>query len=158
MALPDPNASATALVTGASSGIGAEIARELARRGHGVTLVARTESRLSALADELTGAHGVRTEVVVADLGDPASRSALLHEIGLRGLTVDVLVNNAGYSTTGPVARSDGDSPAVRAPERAWRHIRHVASHHELTDSLSRDAASTVFFCRLRASTRPMPV
>ncbi|WP_338027632.1 hypothetical protein [Brevibacterium aurantiacum] len=50
------------------------------------------------------------------------------------------------------------DSPSVRATERVWRHIRHVASHHELTDSLSRDAASTVFFCRLRARTRPMPV
>lgn len=110
MAIPEPNASGTALVTGASSGIGAEIARELARRGHGVTLVARTESSLRALADELTGAHGVRTEVVVADLGDPASRSALLHEIALRGLTVDVLVNNAGYTTTGPVAKSDVDA------------------------------------------------
>ena len=62
MSLPAPAADCTAVVTGASSGIGAEIARQLARRGHGVTLVARSEAKLKALAEELS-ADGVRAEV-----------------------------------------------------------------------------------------------
>ena len=77
MALPAPSESSTALVTGASSGIGVEIARELARRGHGVTLVARREDRLRKLADELAAEHGVRAETVAADLGDQAGRDLL---------------------------------------------------------------------------------
>ena len=74
MALPTPKENTTAIVTGASSGIGAEIARELARRGHGLTLVARREDRLKALADELARAHAVRAEVIAADLTDADSR------------------------------------------------------------------------------------
>ena len=77
MTLPAPAPDRTALVTGASSGIGVEIARDLARRGHGVTLVARREDRLQELADELAAAHGVRTEVVGADLAEPGSRAAV---------------------------------------------------------------------------------
>lgn len=107
MALPTPAPDRTALVTGASSGIGAEIARDLARRGHGVTLVARREDRLQALADELATAHAVRTEVLAADLADPSSRAELVDAVSERGLTIDVLVNNAGLTTSGPVHRSD---------------------------------------------------
>jgi uncharacterized protein len=107
MALPRPAPDRTAVVTGASSGIGVELARELARRGHGLTLVARREPELRALAGELTAAHGVRAEVVTADLASPDSRSELLDEIEGRGLTIDVLVNNAGLSTSGPVHRGD---------------------------------------------------
>ncbi|HEY5025104.1 MAG TPA: SDR family oxidoreductase [Acidimicrobiales bacterium] len=107
MALPPPSPTSTALVTGASSGIGADLARELARRGHGVTLVARREQRLTELAAELHQAHRVRSEVVALDLTDPAARGDLLGTLTERGLTVEVLVNNAGFSTTGPVFRSD---------------------------------------------------
>jgi len=103
MALPPPHPDRTAVVTGASSGIGAEIARELARRGTGVTLVARRAERLTTLADELTVAHRVRAEVIAADLTDPDARAGMASELEARGLTVDVLVNNAGFSTTGPV-------------------------------------------------------
>ncbi len=109
MTLPAPAADRTCLVTGASSGIGAEIARVLARRGHGVTLVARTASRLTELADELRDRHSVRAEVVAADLTDPAARADIPGAVEARGLAVSVLVNNAGFSTTGPVHRSDPD-------------------------------------------------
>ena len=109
MTLPAPAADRTAVVTGASSGIGAEIARQLARRGHGVTLVARSVAKLEALADELR-ADGVRAEVIGADLTDRGARAGLLGAIEARGLTVDVLVNNAGLSTLGPVAKSDPEA------------------------------------------------
>lgn len=109
MALPSPAPDRTAVVTGASSGIGAEIARHLARRGHGVTLVARSVAKLEALAEELAG-EGVRAEVIVADLTDRSARAGLPGAIEARGLTPDVLVNNAGLSTLGPIAASDPEA------------------------------------------------
>ena len=104
MPLPTPSPTTTAVVTGASSGIGADLARELAERGHGVTLVARREDRLRDLADELS--KKVRVEVIACDVADPAARADLLAEVQRRGLTVDILVNNAGLGTIGPVADS----------------------------------------------------
>src|SRR3954453_1333110 len=106
MALPPPAEGSTCLVTGASSGIGAEIARELARRGHGVTLMARREDRLRELADELD----VRAEVVVCDVSDEAARARAVREIEERGLTVEVLVNNAGFGSAGRFQRADRDT------------------------------------------------
>jgi short-subunit dehydrogenase len=103
MSLPPPGPDSTAVVTGASSGIGAEIARELCRRGHQVVLVARTESKLTALAEELgAGAH-----VLAADLSDRSVRETLLDRVTALGLVPDILVNHAGLSTLGPVHRSD---------------------------------------------------
>ncbi|MDX6633089.1 MAG: uncharacterized protein QOG26_1094 [Solirubrobacterales bacterium] len=107
MALPSPSAGSTALVTGASAGIGAAIARELAARGHGVTLVARREERLRELARELAAAHGVRAEAIGADLGDPRGRDRMAAAISKLGLEVEVLVNNAGFGTFGFFAKAD---------------------------------------------------
>ena len=94
MAFPQPDPAATAVVTGASSGIGEQIARTLAAAGHGVTLVARREERLEELAAEL----GEGAEAVAADLTDPAERAELPARIARR---VDILVNNAGFATGG---------------------------------------------------------
>jgi uncharacterized protein len=107
VALPEPSESATALVTGASAGIGEAIARQLASRGHGVTLVARREERLRALAGELSERHGVRAEVIAADLGDAAARERLAAQIEGLGLEVEILVNNAGFGGAGSVADSE---------------------------------------------------
>jgi len=95
--LPSPRESGTALVTGASSGIGEEIARGLAARGHGLTLSARREDRLTELAAELTRDHGVRVGVIACDLGLGPERDRLAAELQKSGLEVDVLVNNAGF-------------------------------------------------------------
>jgi len=107
MALPDPSPTSTALVTGASSGIGEEFARQLAARGHGVTVVARREERLRKLADELARDHGVRAEVVAADLGDEGDRDRLASEVERLGLTVEILVDNAGFGIYRPFHTSD---------------------------------------------------
>ena len=125
MSLPTPGPDRTCLVTGASSGIGAEIARLLTQRGHGVTLVARREEKLRALADEVADAHGVRAEVVAADLSDGASRDQLPATIADRDLTVDVLVNNAGYTTMGPIHTSvPADEVAmIRTDVEAVAHL-----------------------------------
>lgn len=101
MALPPPGDSSTALITGASAGIGVEIARCLARRGHGVTLVARRGDRLRELAGELSAAHGIRAEAVACDLGEAAARERLAAEVESRALEVEILVNNAGFGGEG---------------------------------------------------------
>jgi short-subunit dehydrogenase len=104
MATPSPN---YALVTGASAGIGAAFARELARRGHALVLTARRLDRLEALATELRAAHGVAVECIACDLADPATPDALFAETRKRGLAIDVLVNNAGYGVTGSLVDRD---------------------------------------------------
>lgn len=101
MTIPTPTAELTALVTGASSGIGAEIARHLAARGYGVTLVARSEDKLRTLALEL--GTSVRAEVIAADLALESERADLAAKIDALGLKVAILVNNAGISTAGAV-------------------------------------------------------
>lgn len=107
MSLPDPRPSAAALITGASAGIGAEIARELARRGHGLVLVARRRNKLEEIAAELSADHGIRAEAVGCDLGNAASRQRLPARIASLGLDVAILVNNAGFATGGPFHESD---------------------------------------------------
>lgn len=105
MSLPTPAPDRTALVTGASSGIGTEIARELASRGHGLVLVARRRERLESLRDELTD-RGVRIELIPTDLSDRTQRQRLAERVAATELDVDILVNNAGRSTIGAVYRS----------------------------------------------------
>jgi uncharacterized protein len=109
MALPPPSDTSTAIVTGASSGIGEALARELAGRGHGVTLVARSVDKLEALAEELRGT-GVGVHVLGTDLSDRPARARLSERIAELGVDVDILVNNAGVSTLGPVATSDPEA------------------------------------------------
>lgn len=105
--LSQPSETSTALVTGASSGIGASIAESLARRGHGLTLVARREDRLSELATELHEQHGVRVGVVACDLGDRPQRDRLEAQVAELGLDVEILVNNAGFGSAGDFASAD---------------------------------------------------
>jgi short-subunit dehydrogenase len=107
MALPPPASSSTCLITGASAGIGAELARSLARRGHGITLVARRRERLDELARELSDQHRIRAEVIASDLSERAARDSLQTELSDRGLTVEVLCNNAGFGTAGRFVKLD---------------------------------------------------
>src|SRR5215211_3656301 len=107
MALPPPDPGTTCLITGASSGIGAEIARGLAARGLSLALVARREDRLRELAEEITARHGVEAEAVTGDVSDERKRKKLIAEVEQRGLTVEVLVNNAGFGSGGRFTKLD---------------------------------------------------
>jgi short-subunit dehydrogenase len=95
----------TALVTGASSGIGVELARQLARRGHDLVLTARRADRLESLAEELTQRHGARARVLVEDLADPAAPTRIRDFLAAEAIAIDVLVNNAGFGAHGQFAR-----------------------------------------------------
>ncbi len=103
-----------ALVTGASSGIGTEIAREYAKRGVDVVLVARREDRLRELADDITAAADVEAEVLVADLTTEEGRLTTEQRLAADTRPVDVLVNNAGMVVDEELADSD---PEVRILE-----------------------------------------
>lgn len=94
-----------ALVTGASSGIGAAFARAYAQRGNDVVLVARRVDRLNHLADELARTHGVDAITVPADLSEADAPDAILQNITARGRKVDILVNNAGFGVPQDFAR-----------------------------------------------------
>jgi short-subunit dehydrogenase len=98
-----------ALVTGASSGIGREIARVLAREGHDLVLVARREPELSALADELKEANGAAATVVTADLAADGGAQQVFDAVSGAGRDVDVLVNNAGLGAHGRFWETDPD-------------------------------------------------
>lgn len=92
----------TALVTGASKGLGEAYARELASRGAHLVLVARSADALHALADEIRATHSVRVDVIAADLSDRRSPQRVLDAVDGLGLDVDLLVNNAGMGAVGP--------------------------------------------------------
>ena len=91
----------TALITGASAGIGLELARYHAKRGGDVILTARRESALDELKSELEATHGITAHVIAMDLGAPGAAEALYQQITKAGLQVDILINNAGFGGHG---------------------------------------------------------
>lgn len=99
MSLPKPNKQATVVITGASSGIGVELARGLARRGFPLMLVARRRERLEELADQLRGEFSVEVEVLPLDLADAQARAQLADRLGADEIAG--LCNSAGFGTSG---------------------------------------------------------
>ena len=97
----------TALITGASSGIGYELTRLFAKDGYDLVLVARSEKQLVQLAQELKEKFGIAVRVIVKDLSDASAPEEVFTELQQEGITVDVLVNNAGFATYGMFAETD---------------------------------------------------
>ena len=95
------------LITGASTGIGAEFARRFAALGHDLVVVARSADRLDDLATQLRAAHRVNVTVIAMDLSLPAAAAELWERTNALGLSIDVLVNNAGVGTHSDVAAAD---------------------------------------------------
>lgn len=95
------------IITGASAGIGAELARMFARHGHELVLVARRTERLNALADEIVGAGRPRPQVVALDLGEPGAAAKIAEALAARGLEPQYIVNNAGFGLVGHAAELD---------------------------------------------------
>ncbi|MFC5144672.1 SDR family NAD(P)-dependent oxidoreductase [Streptomyces aureoversilis] len=124
MSLPAPTPRSRAVVTGASSGIGAALAEGLAARGHSLILVARRQDRLHELAERLTERYRVQAELRTCDLSDRGERAKLVAELASRDIAV--LCNNAGFATYGPLS--------TLAPERERLQVElDVVAVHELT-------------------------
>jgi hypothetical protein len=123
-----PTIRRTALVTGASAGIGRAFAEQLAERGFDLVITARRHERLVELAGELSRAHGVRVEVVVADLADPCAPQAIYDDLVRRQIAVDVLVNNAGYGVSGAYASTSWQAQAdfLQVLVTAVAHLTHL--------------------------------
>lgn len=101
-----------ALVTGASAGIGAEFAQQLAARGCNLVLTARRADRLQALASDLCAKHGIEADVITDDLADPAAPARIAAAATSNGRAVDILINNAGYGVPGRYDKVDWDTHA----------------------------------------------
>ena len=97
----------TAVITGASSGIGREFASVMAGRGHDLVLVARNNDRLVELGKDLERAYGVRVKVIAADLTEQSAAGTLCAELEKENIRATILVNNAGFGTHGPFAETD---------------------------------------------------
>jgi uncharacterized protein len=126
----------SALVTGASSGIGERLARRLAADGCDLVILARRTGRLEALAAELSGAHQVRVEVLTADLTSPAGLAAARARLSDPGRPIELLVNNAGFGSSGSFA----DLPVGRAEDQVRLNVTAVVrlTHAALPDMLGR--------------------
>src|SRR4051794_30977385 len=96
------------LITGASSGLGEQFARQLAARRANLILTARTRDKLESLARELAGAHSIRTEVIALDLGAPGGAEKLCAAADRLGHSVEHLVSNAGFGLHGPFLEGSG--------------------------------------------------
>jgi uncharacterized protein len=128
MAQGKPGAGQRALVTGASMGIGVDLAECFAKDGYDLILAARSEAALNAVAGRLSSAHGVKAAVFAVDLGEQGGGARLAQAIEAAGLTVDVLVNNAGFGKAGAFAGSDigAQLGMIDLNDRALVELTHI--------------------------------
>jgi short-subunit dehydrogenase len=145
-----------ALVTGASSGIGREIARVLAVRGYALVITARRRERLDDLAAELERAHGTEVTVVAADLSDPGGPTAVFDAVTDLSLDVDVLVNNAGHGDPAWFHRTDWDAHARTIQLMATSPARLI--HLFVPGMVKRGRGHVVSVCSVAAITPGLPL
>lgn len=144
----------TALITGASSGIGAEFAEQLAARGHDLVLLARSADRLAELARRLGETHGVTAHVLVQDLAEPDAARRVGAELAARGLEVDLLVNNAGFGTCG---RFEENDPRRDHEQLMVNVVALVGLTHELLPGMLARGRGSVVNVASTAAFQPTP-
>jgi uncharacterized protein len=154
MSLPSPDPKATVLITGASAGIGMELARQLAARGHNVTLVARRKARLTELAEELRRAHGINADVHQCNLASDRARANLVAKLGDGDLRIDAVCNNAGFGTFGKFQELDF--------EREMEEVQlNVVALHELSgaflDGMVKRQSGAILNVASIAGFQPLP-
>ena len=118
----------TALITGASGGIGLDLARLFAADHYRLVLIARNEQKLAAIADELRSGHGIEAIVLPIDLTDAGAPDEIAHLLHDQHIEVDVLVNNAGFGSHGPFAEADGTEQMhmLQVNVVALTHLTHL--------------------------------
>ena len=151
--MPDSSWS-TALVTGASTGIGEQLARRLAAGGSHLVVVARNEERLRSLADQCAAQHGVEVEVLAADLADRGALGDVEARLGDSTRPVDLLVNNAGFGVNGDVAEVDVDELTRMIDVNVTALVRLTSA--ALPGMLARDRGTVLNISSL-ASFQPAP-
>jgi hypothetical protein len=149
---PDVFQHTFALVTGASSGLGLEFARQLAARGANLILAARSIDKLEATARELAAVHGVDARALRADLAAPGGAEALCAAVGELGVFVAHLVNNAGFGTAGPFLRAERQGEMVRLNCEALT----VLSQHFLREMAERRCGGVIHVASI-AGFQPTP-
>jgi uncharacterized protein len=139
----------TALITGASAGLGRAFAKFAACDGHDVVLVARRKDRLQELAKELEAAHGIKATVIEADFADRGAPQKVVETVRAAGLAIDVLINNAGFGSHGPFVETD----FARQAEMVDVNIRAVIelTHRLLPQMLARKAGRILNVASLAA-------
>lgn len=148
--LDDPEP--TALVTGASSGIGEEFARRLARRGYNLVVVARRGERLRELAAELRAAHDIAVEVLPADLSSEAGLASVLERLGKGDVTM--VVNNAGFGLSGDFS----ELPLERQMEMINLHVKAVtAICHQALQAMTARQSGTIINVAAQSAFQPGP-
>ncbi|CAH1059235.1 hypothetical protein PAECIP111894_05441 [Paenibacillus pseudetheri] len=149
------NAREMALVTGASSGIGEQFARQLAKQGSHLVLVARSESKLESLTSELRKMYGIKTEVISMDLSKEGTPSELYQKCRLLKVDIEMLINNAGFATHGLFEQVSGE----RQHEEVMLNVAAVVdmTHLFLPGMLRRSSGAVVINVASTAGFQPLP-
>ncbi len=144
----------TALITGASAGIGAAFAQELAARRTNLVLVARSEAKLQQLAQQLQDQYNIQVDFLVQDLTEPAAAKAVFDAVTQKGLTIDLLINNAGFGDYGSFVELDGE----RQVQMVQLNILALVdlTHHFLPGMRQRRSGSIINMSST-AAFQPMP-
>lgn len=143
-----------ALITGASSGIGEEYARQLAKAGTDLILVARTENKLRDQAKQLAELYGRRVEVIAADLAQAAPGAGLHQRVEALGIKVDLLINNAGFGTVGGFEKQD---PAREQQEIALNAAAVVDLAHAFVPAMVEAGHGAIVNVASVAAFQPVP-
>jgi uncharacterized protein len=144
----------TALITGASSGIGAAFAEALAQRGMNVVLVARSEDRLLALANTLKSQYGIRADVMVQDLTQPDAATMVYKAVEALGVAVDLLINNAGFGDYGVF----GDRPRQKQLDMVQLNIAALVDlTHQFLPQMQERRSGSILNIASIAGFQPMP-